>query len=145
MLHYGISITQLASSNKLHCAVFCQPESILYVHLLLAQHHGRQVFLHSLVTSGGCNSLGLIEVPKEKGGARVAGWRPLHRLIEGQTQQSWSCSSRAPVRGRSVRCGQVLHFPVQERNFPCASKLGQRGAILQALLPLIKELLFIIY
>lgn len=83
MLCYRISVTELASSNKLHCTVFCQLESILFIHLLLAQHHGRQVLLRVLVTCAVCNLLGLIELLEEKGGVRPDGWRSYHQLLDG--------------------------------------------------------------
>lgn len=142
MLHYSISITELASSNKLHCAVFCWCESILFIHLLLAQHHGCQVFLCLLVTWAGCNSLDLIELPEEKDGTRADGWRPQQWLLGGQTQQNWSCSSTRQVSPAWAS----PELPCAREELPvCASKLGQRGAILQILLSLIKELILIIY
>lgn len=95
--------------------IFYQLESILFIHLLLAQHCGRQVFLCLLMTCAGCNSLGLIELPEEKGSVRVDGWKPWHQLLDCQTQQNWSCSSRAPGQGRSVQSGQLLSFPCKRR------------------------------
>lgn len=121
--------------------IFYQLESILFIHLLLAQHCGRQVFLCLLMTCAGCNSLGLIELPEEKGSARVDGWKPWHQLLDCQTQLNWSCSSRAPGLGRSVQDGQVLNFSCRRRTSHVLQKWGK----FRILLPLIHYLLTLLF